>query len=112
MWIVYEYMCLNGHRVASLEDRQDPNPTRKCECGEIGERVISSPRVLTHRVVAASKAKNDNIPGNFASTRSLGEGQPYNEWRREQEERRVRLEWKRDDDERRAVRKVLDRAGD
>jgi hypothetical protein len=103
-YIVIEFLCPAGHRAASLEDRAEVRERRPCECGEVGERTISAPR-LKVPVSSVSRGKADERPEGVPDTSLLAEGMPYDEWRS-----RYTSPTEIDADLRSAARRELDRA--
>jgi hypothetical protein len=86
-FITAEYRCeehgVFETTVARNEISGDPPASHACpECGLEAPWTISAPGVHTKFVISVSRGKNDPKPHPFATdTRSLGEGQPYREWK-------------------------------
>lgn len=80
----------------------DPGESTPCPlCGAVAARVASSPAVHTKYVVSVTRGKPEPKPHHMSmDTRSLGEGQGYDEWRAAR-----RAKWaEHDRRERKAVR--------
>lgn len=76
-----EYLCENGHRSESLEERAHPRESITCPCGDVAERTVSA--VLGRMPIATvTRGKPETPPWPHAySTRELGDGMPYSEWK-------------------------------
>ncbi len=78
-----EYLCKAGHRLESLEDRREPSLSVQCTaCKLRAERCVSAPRVKVPSF-SVSTGRSEPPPPGAMSTRSIGDGQPINEWRAE-----------------------------
>lgn len=107
-WICLEYLCPDGHRTASLEDRDNASPFLPCACGLDAERTMSAPRLKFSRgVVATGRNYDGERPPGIPDTRELADGMSYGEWRKKNSDKYREAVG---DDLKRAARRELDRS--